>query len=48
MMAAAFGVWLAAGVSQEAMFGLGIVLAVASLLAIGLYTRRAQANQPAK
>src|SRR3954462_13561176 len=48
MMTAAIGVWVAAGVSQEAMFGLGIVLALASLLAIGLYTRRAQANQPAK
>jgi DHA1 family bicyclomycin/chloramphenicol resistance-like MFS transporter len=44
MMAAAIGVWLAASVSHEAMFGLGIVLAVASLLALGLYTMRAKAN----
>jgi DHA1 family bicyclomycin/chloramphenicol resistance-like MFS transporter len=48
MMAAAFGVRLAAGVSRDAMFGLGIVLAVASLLAVGLYTTRAKANRPAK
>jgi DHA1 family bicyclomycin/chloramphenicol resistance-like MFS transporter len=44
MMAAAIGVWLAASVSHEAMFGLGIVLAVASLLALGLYAMRAKAN----
>jgi DHA1 family bicyclomycin/chloramphenicol resistance-like MFS transporter len=43
MMAAAIGVWLAATVSQEAMFALGIVLTVASLLAMGLYTMRAKA-----
>jgi DHA1 family bicyclomycin/chloramphenicol resistance-like MFS transporter len=43
MMAAAIGVWLAASVSQEAMFALGIVLTVASLLAMGLYTMRAKA-----
>jgi len=33
-------VWLAATVSHEAMFALGIVLTVASLLALVLYTRR--------
>jgi DHA1 family bicyclomycin/chloramphenicol resistance-like MFS transporter len=43
MMAAAIGVWLAATVSHEAMFALGIVLTVASLLAVGLYTTRAKA-----
>jgi DHA1 family bicyclomycin/chloramphenicol resistance-like MFS transporter len=44
MMAAAIGVWLAATLSHKAMFGLGIVLTVASLLALGLYTMRAKAN----
>jgi hypothetical protein len=29
-------------VSHEAMFALGIVLTVASLVAVGLYTRRAK------
>jgi DHA1 family bicyclomycin/chloramphenicol resistance-like MFS transporter len=43
MMAAAIGVWLAATVSQQAMFALGIVLTVASLVAAGLYTMRAKA-----
>jgi DHA1 family bicyclomycin/chloramphenicol resistance-like MFS transporter len=43
MMAAAIGVWLAATVSHEAMFALGIVLTIASLLAAGLYTMRAKA-----
>jgi MFS transporter, DHA1 family, multidrug resistance protein len=38
MMGAAIGVYLAATVSHEAMFALGIVLTVASLLAPG-YTR---------
>jgi DHA1 family bicyclomycin/chloramphenicol resistance-like MFS transporter len=42
MMGAAIGVWLAATVSREAMFALGIVLTVASLLAVGLYTMRAR------
>jgi len=42
-MGAAIGVWLAATVSHEAMFALGIVLMVASLLALGLYTRRVKA-----
>ena len=40
MMGAAIGVYLAATVSHEAMFALGIVLSMASLLAAGLYTRR--------
>jgi DHA1 family bicyclomycin/chloramphenicol resistance-like MFS transporter len=40
MMAAATGVWLAAGIPHEAMFALGIVLTVASLLALLLYTMR--------
>jgi MFS transporter, DHA1 family, multidrug resistance protein len=40
MMGAAIGVWLAATVSHEAMFALGIVLTVASLMALGLYTMR--------
>lgn len=44
MMAAAIGVWLAATVSHGAMFALGIVLTVASLLAMGLYTMRAKAS----
>jgi DHA1 family bicyclomycin/chloramphenicol resistance-like MFS transporter len=43
MMGAAIGVWLAATVSHEAMFALGIVLTVASLVALGLYTMRAKA-----
>jgi DHA1 family bicyclomycin/chloramphenicol resistance-like MFS transporter len=43
MMAAAIGVYLAATVSHAAMFALGIVLTVGSLLAIGLYTMRARA-----
>ena len=44
MMGAAIGVWLAATVSHEAMFALGIVLTVASLLALGLYTMRTKAG----
>ena len=40
MMGAAIGVWLAATVSHEAMFALGIVLTMASLVAFGLYTLR--------
>jgi MFS transporter, DHA1 family, multidrug resistance protein len=43
MMGAAIGVWLAATVSHEAMFALGIVLTVASLSAFGLYTMRPKA-----
>jgi DHA1 family bicyclomycin/chloramphenicol resistance-like MFS transporter len=44
MMGAAIGVFLAATVSHQAMFALGIVLTVASLLAVGLYTMRAKAG----
>ncbi len=40
MMGAATGVWLAATISHEAMFALGIVLSVASLMALLLYTMR--------
>jgi DHA1 family bicyclomycin/chloramphenicol resistance-like MFS transporter len=40
MMGAAIGVWLAATISHQAMFALGIVLTVASLLALALYTMR--------
>jgi MFS transporter, DHA1 family, multidrug resistance protein len=43
MMGAAIGVWLAATVSHEATFALGIVLTVASLSAFGLYTMRPKA-----
>jgi DHA1 family bicyclomycin/chloramphenicol resistance-like MFS transporter len=42
MMNAAIGVWLAATVSHEAMFALGVVLMVFSLLAVGLYALRAK------
>jgi DHA1 family bicyclomycin/chloramphenicol resistance-like MFS transporter len=42
MMAAAIGVWLAATVSHQAMFALGLVLSVASLIAVGLYAMRAR------
>jgi MFS transporter, DHA1 family, multidrug resistance protein len=44
MMGAAIGVYLAATVSHEAMFALGIVLTVASLLAAGLHTMRSRPN----
>jgi DHA1 family bicyclomycin/chloramphenicol resistance-like MFS transporter len=44
MMGAAIGVWLAATVSHEAMFALGIVMTVASLGALGLYEMRARAT----
>jgi DHA1 family bicyclomycin/chloramphenicol resistance-like MFS transporter len=44
MMGAAIGVWLAATISHEAMFALGIVLTVASVLAVGLYAIRAKAT----
>jgi DHA1 family bicyclomycin/chloramphenicol resistance-like MFS transporter len=43
MMMAAIGVWLAATVSHEAMFALGIVLTVFSVIAVGLYAARANA-----
>jgi DHA1 family bicyclomycin/chloramphenicol resistance-like MFS transporter len=46
MMGAAIGVHLAATVSHQAMFALGIVLTVASLLGLGLYQVRAK-NRPA-
>jgi DHA1 family bicyclomycin/chloramphenicol resistance-like MFS transporter len=42
MMTAAIGVWLAATISQEALFALGLVLTVFSLLAVWLYTLRAK------
>ena len=45
MMGAAIGVWLTARVSHQAMFALGIVLTIASLLAAGLYTMRARTTQ---
>jgi MFS transporter, DHA1 family, multidrug resistance protein len=44
MMGAAIGVWLAATVSHRAMFALGIVLTVASLVAVGLYAMRSRAG----
>lgn len=40
MTTAAIGVWLAATISHEALFALGVVLTVFSLAAIGLYTLR--------
>jgi DHA1 family bicyclomycin/chloramphenicol resistance-like MFS transporter len=43
MMGAAIGVYVAATVSREAMFALGIVLVVASLAAVALYAMRAKA-----
>jgi DHA1 family bicyclomycin/chloramphenicol resistance-like MFS transporter len=43
MMTAAIGVWLAATISQDALFALGVVLTVFSLVAVGLYTVRAKA-----
>jgi DHA1 family bicyclomycin/chloramphenicol resistance-like MFS transporter len=42
MLSAAIGVWLAATISDEAMFALGIVLTMASLVAFGLYALRAK------
>jgi DHA1 family bicyclomycin/chloramphenicol resistance-like MFS transporter len=44
MMGAAIGVWLTATVSQQAMFALGIVLTIGSLLAAGLYTQRTRTS----
>jgi DHA1 family bicyclomycin/chloramphenicol resistance-like MFS transporter len=44
MMGAAIGVALAATVSHNAMFALGIVLTIASLLAIALYPMRAKTS----
>jgi MFS transporter, DHA1 family, multidrug resistance protein len=45
MMAAATGVYLAAKVSPQAMFALGLVLTAASLLAVLLYALRTRASQ---
>ena len=42
MMTAAIGVWLAATISHEALFALGVVLTAFSFAAVGLYTRRAR------
>src|SRR2546430_10686292 len=47
MMTAAIGVWLAATISHEALFALGVVLTVFSLAAVGLYTVRAKAGNAA-
>jgi DHA1 family bicyclomycin/chloramphenicol resistance-like MFS transporter len=44
MMTAAIGVWLAAVVSPDAMFALGMVLTAASLVAVGLYALRAKVS----
>jgi DHA1 family bicyclomycin/chloramphenicol resistance-like MFS transporter len=44
MMSAAIGVWLAATISRDALFALGAVLTVFSLVAFGLYTLRAKAG----
>jgi DHA1 family bicyclomycin/chloramphenicol resistance-like MFS transporter len=44
MMGAAIGVSLAATISHQAMFSLGIVLTAASLLALLLYTMRKKAG----
>jgi DHA1 family bicyclomycin/chloramphenicol resistance-like MFS transporter len=44
MMGAALGVWLAATIAHQAMFALGIVLTVASALALLLYTMRKKAG----
>src|SRR5712672_1596835 len=43
MMSAAIGVWLAATISHQALFALGIVLTVFSLFAFGLYALRPKA-----
>ncbi|MEH2590330.1 multidrug effflux MFS transporter [Bradyrhizobium sp. AZCC 1721] len=44
MTTAAIGVWLAATISPDALFALGVVLMVFSLVAVALYTRRARPN----
>jgi MFS transporter, DHA1 family, multidrug resistance protein len=44
MMTAAIGVWLAATISHDALFALGLVLTVFSLAAVGLYTMRARSS----
>ena len=45
MMSAAIGVWLAATISHQALFALGVVLTVFSLVAFGLYALRAKTAQ---
>ena len=47
MMTAAIGVWLAATISQDALFALGVVLTAFSLVAVGLYAMRAKAAKAA-
>jgi DHA1 family bicyclomycin/chloramphenicol resistance-like MFS transporter len=42
MMGAALGVFLTANISNDATFSLGIVLIASSILALGIYTRRAK------
>jgi len=44
MMSAAIGVWLAATISHQALFALGVVLTVFSLVAFGMYMLRAKAG----
>ena len=44
MMSAAVAVWLTATISHQAMLALGIVVTVASLLAVALYAMRARAS----
>jgi DHA1 family bicyclomycin/chloramphenicol resistance-like MFS transporter len=44
MMMAAIGVWLAATISHEALFALGVVLTVFSAAAVGLYSLRVKAR----
>jgi DHA1 family bicyclomycin/chloramphenicol resistance-like MFS transporter len=44
MMNAAIGVWLTATDSHEAMFALGVVLTVFSVIAVGLYALRTKAG----
>ena len=44
MMTAAIGVWLAATISHDALFALGVVLTVFSFVAVGLYGLRAKAR----
>jgi DHA1 family bicyclomycin/chloramphenicol resistance-like MFS transporter len=43
MMSAAIGVWLAATISHQALFALGVVLTVFALVAFALYALRAKA-----
>lgn len=46
MMGAAFGVWLATTIATDAMIALGLVLTLASLLALVLYHMRAKTPAP--